>query len=221
MGISVAKHRLEILKLAKKEDVPMLLRTKKLSGVIKKCLKKCMNMVFGEDQEGEVKGYNMTPEPNWYQGKWRRALVKKYGTEELKGEKGMYRSRTIALSGPLDGRMHDHKMVSGKVLKLSGPLDGKMNERMMYTTDRSPITTRPIDGRFMGRAKSPTTLHGPFDATRGMVNSKSPRLIRPSDHERGESPICYSPYNKKIKHDSDYDDGYALWPTLFEDLKPT
>ncbi|CAL0320169.1 unnamed protein product [Lupinus luteus] len=208
MGISIAKHRLEILKLATKEDGPiMLLRTKKLSLVLKKCLRKCMSMVFRDDDNGDVKEY-MPQEANWHQGKWRRALVK--------GEKGMQRSRTIALSGPLDGRMHE-KMGCNKLLKLSGPIDGKMNERMMYT-NRSP---RPIDGRFMGIPKHPTLASGPLDS-RAMVHSRSPRLMKSSD-ERGDSPMGYSnsPYNNKTKGDTDYDDEYAMWPTLFEDLKPT
>ncbi|KAK7281454.1 hypothetical protein RIF29_09463 [Crotalaria pallida] len=207
MGISIAKHRLEILKLAKKEDGSSgaILRTKNLSGVIKKCLRKCMSMVFRDEEEAMMKEYTPHQEANWYQGKWRRALVK--------GEKGMQRSRTIALSGPLDGRLMHEKMVSSKFLKLSGPLEGKMNERMMYP-NRSP---KLVDGRFMGTPKSP--LSGPLDA-RAMVNGRSPRLIRPSD-ERVESPMGYnSPYNK-TKVDSDYDEEYAMWPTLFEDLKPT
>ncbi|XP_061350459.1 uncharacterized protein LOC133295632 [Gastrolobium bilobum] len=215
MGISIAKHRLEILKLVKKEDEAVI-NTKKLSGVIKKCLRKCFSkLVFS--QEEEVK--EIPPEPHWHQGnKWRRALMTRH--EELKGEKGMQRSRTIALSGPLDGRiMHDHKMMNNnKALKLSGPLDGKMNERVMYS-NRSPIVSRGLDGRFMGTAKSPR-LSGPVDA-RSMVNNRSPRIPRPFSDERVESPIGYnSPYNK-IRADPDYDDEYALWPTLFEDLKPT
>lgn len=207
MGISVAKHRLEILKLAKKEDGAVMVRTKKLSGVIKKCLRKCLSklQVFHDDEEEEAK--DATTEPNWYHGRWRGAMVRKH--------EGMHRSRTIALSGPLDGRMHEN-MVTGKVLKLSGPLDGKMNERVMLA-NRSPLmTTRPLEGRFLGTVKSPR-LSGPLDA-RAMVHNRSPRL-RPSD-ERPESPMAYSPYYK-TKGDSDYDDEYGLWPALFENLKPT
>ncbi|KAJ1440073.1 Sterile alpha motif/pointed domain superfamily [Sesbania bispinosa] len=214
MGISIAKHRLEILKLAKKEHESVL-RTNKLSEVIKKCLRKCLNKLVSHE-EG-VKDMMMPTEPNWHQqGKWRRALVTKHGTEELKGEKGMYRSRTIAFSGPLDGRMHE-KMVgnNNKVLKFSGPLDGKMNERMVQA-NRTPIVTRPLDGRFMGTEKSPR-LSGPID-TRALVNNRSPRLTRPTD-QWAESPMGYSPYSM-MRADSEYDD-YSLWPTLFEDLKPT
>lgn len=233
MGISIAKHRLEILKLAKKEDgVAAAAKTgNKLSGVIKKCLKKCFSkLVSKEDSNQEVMMMkDMPPEPNWYQGKWRRARHNGPTTnDELKGEKGVQRSRTIALSGPLDGNgriVHEKMVNNNKVMKLSGPLDGKVNgnnERVMYSNaNRSPIlsgaNTRPIDGRFMGSAKSPR-LSGPLDA-RSMVNNRSPRLPRPLD-DRAESPMGYSPYNK-VRGDADYDDDYGLWPTLFEDLKPT
>lgn len=219
MGVSIAKHRLEILKLAKKEDeaAAMATSTKNLSGVIKKCLRKCLSkLVFREE---EVKDTPLPPEPNWYQGKWRRALVTKHGTEELRGERGMQRSRTIAMSGPLDGRMHEKMMISNnKFLKLSGPLDGKMHERMV---NRSPVRTTSDHGRFMSTAKSPR-LSGPLDATAraALVSNRSPRLMMPSD-EWVDSPMGYnSPYNNKIRGDSDYDEN-ALWRTLFEDLKPT
>ncbi|XP_061350886.1 uncharacterized protein LOC133295962 [Gastrolobium bilobum] len=235
MGISIAKHRLEILKLVKKEESGAV-RPKKLSGVIKKCLRKCMNkFVFREDN---VKDMPLPPppplpppvEPDWYQGKWKGALVRKQGTEELiKEEKEIrvpkYKSRTIALSGPLDGRVHE-KIVSNKALKFSGPLDGRLNERMMYT-NRSPLISRTMDiGRFTSTAKSPR-VSGSLD-TRLLFENRSPRFTRtrPLDSTRAEteSPMGYSPYNKpKADFDYDYDDDddHTLWPTLFHDLKPT
>lgn len=215
MGISIAKHRLEILKLAKKEELAAKTSANKLSGVIKKCLRKCFSKLVSKEDHQEVK--EMPPEPNWYQGKWRRAR----------------HNGTIALSGPLDanGRIVHEKMVSNsKVMKLSGPLDGKVNggERVMYANaNRSPImggggggAPRPLDGRFMGSAKSPR-LSGPLDARPVAVsNNRSPRLPRALD-ERAESPMGYSPYNKVRTDHADYDDDYAMWPSLFEDLKPT
>ncbi|KAK7304729.1 hypothetical protein VNO77_42616 [Canavalia gladiata] len=213
MGISIAKHRLEILKLAKKEDGAVK-NSKKLSGVIKKCLKKCFSKLVSREDHQEMMMIkdNMPPEANWYQGKWKRAR---------------HNNGPIALSGPLDGNgriMHEKMVNNSKVMKLSGPLDGKVNnnnnERMVYaSSNRSPImnTNRALDGRFLGTTKSPR-LSGPLDA-RSMVSNRSPRLPRPLD-ERAESPMGYSPYNK-VRADADYDDDYALWPTLFEDLKPT
>ncbi|KAG4949735.1 hypothetical protein AAZX31_15G188200 [Glycine max] len=240
MGVSIAKHRLEILKLAKKEDGGVVVRSS-IKFSIKKCLRKCFSkLVSREDHhEAMIMLKDMPPEPNWYQGKWRRARHNG-NNEELKGEnnnnnnKGVQRNRTIALSGPLDGNgriIHEKMVNNNKVMKLSGPLDGKMNggnnERVnVYANaNRSPLMgattpTRALDGRFMGSTKSPR-LSGPLDARPTMVNSRSPRLPRPLD-DRADSPMGYSPYNIKVRADAaDYDDDYAMWPTLFEDLKPT
>ncbi|TKY54770.1 hypothetical protein E2542_SST19182 [Spatholobus suberectus] len=224
MGVSIAKHRLEILKLVKKEEGAA--RPKKLSGVIKKCLRKCMNkLVFREDDRmKDIPSMPVSvppPETNWYQAKWKGSLVRKQqGSEDLKEEKPlpvlpMYRSRTIALSGPLDGSRIHEKMVNNKALKLSGPLDGRMHERMM-NTNRSPLMSRPLDGRYVVTTKSPRV------DVRVMVENKSPRLPRPLDATRAEneSPLGYSPLNK-ANADFDYDDDHTLWPTLFQDLKPT
>ncbi|TKY73037.1 hypothetical protein E2542_SST01784 [Spatholobus suberectus] len=180
MGISIAKHRLEILKLARKEDGAVK-SSNRLSGVIRKCLRKCFSKLVSNHQEVTMVK-DMPPEPNWYQGKWRRARHNG-ADQELKG---VQRSRSIALSGPLDGNgrtVHEKMVNNSMVMKLSGPLDGKVigNERVMYANaNRSPLmsaTPRPLDGRFMGTAKSPR-LSGPLDA-RPMVNSRSPRLPRP------------------------------------------
>ncbi|CAJ1944704.1 unnamed protein product [Sphenostylis stenocarpa] len=236
MGISIAKHRLEILKLVKKEGGGRGGgRPKKLSGVIKKCLRKCMNKFVSRDGDHVVKGVpslmpvSVTPpDINWYQGKLKGSpIVRKQleGCEDVKEEKPlpvppMYRSRTIALSGPLDGSriMHD-KMVHNRALKLSGPLDGRMHERIM-NCNRSPLIPRPLDARFLAATKSPR-VSGPLDP-RVTVENKSRRLRRPSDSTRAdiESPMSYSPYNKP-KADFDYDDDHTLWPSLFQDLKPT
>ncbi|KAH1042218.1 hypothetical protein AAZX31_09G086300 [Glycine max] len=249
MGVSIAKHRLEIIKLAKKEvggggAVMMMRSSSSIKFSIKKCLRKCFSKLVSREDHHEAMMATtamMATEPNWYQGKWRRARHNG-NNEDLKGDnnnnnnnnnKGVQRSRTIALSGPLDGNgriIHEKMMNNNKVMKLSGPLDGKMNggnnERVnMYASaNRSPLMsantpTRPLDGRFMGSVKSPR-LSGPLDARPTMVNSRSPRLTRPLD-DRTESPMGYSPYNKVRADAADYDDDYAMWPTLFEDLKPT
>ncbi|KAL5183476.1 hypothetical protein HKD37_17G047355 [Glycine soja] len=252
MGISIAKHRLEILKLVKKQEGGGAARpNKKLSGVIKKCLRKCMNKFVVSHDHHAVKHMPcsmvnvsvpppLPPPPHeisWYhQGKLKGSLVRKQqqGSEELKEEKKekpfpvppIYRSRTIALSGPLEygGRMHHEKMVHSRALKLSGPLDGRMHERMMMmnsTNSRTPLMPGPLDARFVATTKSPR-VSGPLDP-RVLVENRSPRLPRPSDAVRAEteSPMGYSPYNKP-KADFDFDDDdHTLWPSLFQDLKPT
>ncbi|XP_027916840.1 uncharacterized protein LOC114176108 [Vigna unguiculata] len=242
MGISIAKHRLEILKLVKREGRGGGRRPKNLSGVIKKCLRKCMNKFVSREDDGDgdddrvVKGVPSLmpvsmapPEINWYEGKVRgSSVVRKQQEGSEEEEKAlpvppMYRSRTIALSGPLDGSriMHD-KMVHNRALKLSGPLDGRMHERMMMiNSNRSPLIPRSLDARFVATAKSPR-LSGHLDPRPMPAESKSPRPPRPSDSTRpdNESPMAYSPYNKP-RADFDYDDDHTLWPSLFQDLKPT
>ncbi|KAL5100820.1 hypothetical protein RYX36_005147 [Vicia faba] len=195
MGISVAKHRLEILKLVNKQNDKVPKNTNKFSLVIKKYIKKCLSKaILHKEEKKNMNMISLQQEQNWNQGKWRRALV----SEELKGEKGMHRNRKIAFSGPLDGRMYDEKMVNTnkKMLKFSGPLDGKMNERKMVYTNRSPMRNRPIDGRFV-------------DTT-----TRSPRFSGPI------SPIDYHCLYNKTKDYYDFEDS-EMWHALFEDLKPT
>jgi hypothetical protein len=214
MGITIAKHRLEILKLVKKEEEP--LRPKNF---FKKCFKKCMSkLVFREDNvKKNTLSPAVLPDPNWYQGqKWKGALMKE---ENIQKKVPVYRSRTMPYSGPLDGRMHEKKMINNKALKLSGPIDGRlMNERMVYT-NRSPLrSNKPIDGRFTGTIQSPR-VSGLLDS-RMLFENRSPRITRTSVET--DSPMGYSsPYYTKPKGDFDFDDEHSLWPTLFQDLNPT
>ena len=197
MGISVAKHRLEILQLAKKEYG---VKPRKLSAVIKKCLRKCVRK-FGFGEEAEI--VKAIPEPDWCHEKWRSAFVRKQGneSEEVKEERPFHRTRGLSLSGPLDGRMQE-KVLPNKVLRLSGPIDGSTYERSMYT-DRSPVMSRAQDGRSI---KSPILPGSP--------DSRSPKPTTP------ESPRANG-HCSMAKVDIDFDDDHALWPTLFQDLKPT
>ncbi|XP_054807091.1 uncharacterized protein LOC129309513 [Prosopis cineraria] len=226
MGVSIAKHRLEILKLAHNDYGAHLHhhRPRKLSGVIKNYIRKCVRklVVFREEDRSssdqkEFPGGGR--EPDWYyHEKWRGAVERKPAGEEFqKPVTAMNRTRRIALSGPLDGRTMNEKMVnSNKVLRLSGPLDGKKQERWLYT-NRSPVASgRPM----MGSMKSPRSS-GPLDPRLVMTECKSPRFSRPSD-ARPQSPMSFSPCLNKTKGDFDFDeDDHTLWPTLFQDLKPT
>ncbi|CAK8534500.1 unnamed protein product [Lathyrus sativus] len=166
MGISVAKHRLEILKLVNNQNDKVPKNTNKFSLVIKKCIKKCLSkLIFHQEKEKNMNMFSLQQEQSWNQGKWRRALV----SEELKGEKGMHRNRRVAFSGPLDGRMYNEKMVitNKNMLKFSGPLDGKVSERKMVYTNRSPVRNRPIEGRsprFSGPI-SPIDFHCLYNKT--------------------------------------------------------
>ncbi|XP_028760771.1 uncharacterized protein LOC114719434 [Neltuma alba] len=229
MGISIAKHRLEILKLAH-HDYGRLHRPKKISGVIKNYMRKCLRkfVLFREQDPPSDQKDSPSPEPHWYyQEKWRGAMERKqYGSEEFQKENNninkplpaMNRTRRVALSGPLDGRMmmNEKAVSTNKVLRLSGPLDGKKQERLLYP-NRSPLVSgKPM----MGSVKSPRSS-GPLDPRLVMMDCKSPRMSRPSDARPG-SPLSFSPYLNKTKSDFDFDeDDHTLWPTLFQDLKPT
>ncbi|KAK4265295.1 hypothetical protein QN277_026364 [Acacia crassicarpa] len=239
MGVSIAKHRLEILKLAHSDDYSPHRRPdhhhhrhpKKLSGVIKSYLRKYLKKLVPFRDEVPCSNHKdmptCDPEPNnwYYQEKWRGAMERKHGSDEFQKENknnnfkpAMNRTRSTALSGPLNGRMTSEKLVNTKVLRLSGPLDGKRHERLL-SPNRSPLVSgKPI----MGPVRSPRSS-GPLDPRLLMMECKSPRLSRPSDANRPDSPLSFSPYlNKTNGGDFDFDfDDHKLWPTLFRDLKPT
>ncbi|KAG2718938.1 hypothetical protein I3843_03G235100 [Carya illinoinensis] len=241
MGISVAKHRLEILKLARKEN---RVGPGTLSGLIlainktKKCLNKCINkLVFRDDVS-----FKAAPEMIHYREHWRGGLLRRHKSEDVKEDdhKPVLTKRSITLSGPLDGRVQEKVMVNTRSLKLSGPLDGRQQERIMYTA-RSPRLSGPLDRRVqerMGYTAKNTRLPGPIDGwvpERSIITTKSPMLsghvtegrmqerlmVRspgPPDG-RVSSPMVSSKYNQE-KVDVDYDD-HSLWATLFHDMKPT
>ncbi|KAF5482264.1 hypothetical protein F2P56_002849 [Juglans regia] len=242
MGISVAKHRLEILKLARKEN---RVGPGALSGLIlainktKKCLNKCINkLVFRDDVS-----FKAGPEMMQYREHWRGGLLRRHKNEDVKEDdyKPALKKRSITLSGPLDGRVQEKVMVNTRSLKLSGPLDGRQQERIMYTA-RSPRLSGPLDRRVQEKmvytAKSPR-LPGPIDGwvpERSIITTKSPMLsgnvmdgrlmqerlmVRSPGPLDGKvsSPMVSSQYNQE-KVDVDYDD-HSLWATLFHDMKPT
>ncbi|MED6137298.1 hypothetical protein PIB30_063755 [Stylosanthes scabra] len=241
MGITIAKHRLEILKLVNKQQqlhpLPPNRTNKNLSSLLKRCLRKCINKLNMHSHTHTHQTQPPPPqiEPNWqHQGKW-KGMVRKQASEEKEDQKPaalpvppIYRSKTIALSGPLDGRMHDKLAAANKAIKLSGPIDGRMHDRMMVYTNRSPLryasAIRPVVDSRLTRGPR---LSGPLDA-RLMVENRSPRMpiLRNSDASRlvepDESPLGFSP-GDKLDFDFDVDDvdDHTLWPKLFQDLKPT
>ncbi|XP_054820771.1 uncharacterized protein LOC129319716 [Prosopis cineraria] len=200
MGISVAKHRLEILKLAKKENAA----NKNLSRVVKKCWKKCVRK-FVASRDEAVK--EIPCEPSWRierRGSMKEEKPKPMGTPK--------RMRSLTLSGPLEGRVHEKVITNHKGLTLSGPLDGRL-----VHPNQSPMISRPIDyGRTIGLAVSPRVSGFP------MPGSRSPRANWASDVV-ADSPIGFSPsyHNKNAKSEYDYDGENTQWLAMFQDLKPT
>ncbi|KAI4344216.1 hypothetical protein L6164_011467 [Bauhinia variegata] len=112
MGISIGKHRLEILKLAKKEINGG--HPRKLSGVVNKCLKKCASiLVFCQDTA--VKDMRHVPKGRRKQGIQKR----------------VHRTRTRALSGHLDGRMQERFRMAhtNRNPKIPRTVDGRSPEK--------------------------------------------------------------------------------------------
>ncbi|KAE8705897.1 Major facilitator superfamily protein isoform 1 [Hibiscus syriacus] len=144
MGISVAKHRLVILKLARKEvrEAPNGL-SKLILAIVKS--RKCFNRYVNKLVHHETaKALPLpAPEPVSYKDKWREALSKR--NKEMKIEHHpLQKTRTIAKSGPLDYRGQEKLLVTPRSLKLSGPLDRKLQERLVFSY-KSPIISGSVD----------------------------------------------------------------------------
>ena len=202
MGISVAKHRLEILKLARKEVGVGPKSFSKLVSALNKTRKniaKCLHKLIFHDVVS-IKRLP-EPEPTLYQEQCKGAIMTRtYKSEkEIKVEKPVLKPRRIAKSGPLDGRVAQENLtVANRSLKLSGPLDRSMQERAMFTY-RTP--SGPIDGR--------------------MYANRSPKLSGPVDR-RPPSPRVYADSSKeRLSSGGGGFDDQTLWATLFQDLKPT
>ncbi|XP_030546661.1 uncharacterized protein LOC115752557 [Rhodamnia argentea] len=231
MGISVAKHRLEILKLAKKERggprpisglVMALNRTKTSVG------KYISKLVF-HDQERDVRA---SPEPNRYRDQWRGALLsKKHKSEkeEVKEKTIVHQDRrNMALSGPLvDGRVQDKYLLAHKSQKFSGPLDNRAHQKPVFAPPRCPspkFSSGPLDRRVHEKAypmRSPK-LTGPLD---GRVQERftvprSPKLSGPLERTAHSPKRLWSDPNK-VKMDAYEYDEQSLWTKLFNDMKPT
>ncbi|XP_050212746.1 uncharacterized protein LOC126664416 [Mercurialis annua] len=159
MGISVAKHRLEILKLARKEAGALsgirnaINRTKKS---IKRCISK---LVFHEEQVFKALPEPVRPVPHTEQ--WRGGLTRKYKSDKEIFQTPGSKIRRQAKSGPLDGRliMPENLLQNQRALKLSGPLDGKVHDRLVFAY-KSPKFYGNSEGRVQqklvaGGGKSP------------------------------------------------------------------
>ncbi|KAG8652005.1 uncharacterized protein LOC110617849 [Manihot esculenta] len=196
MGISIAKHRLEILKLARKEAGPG--GTTALSKFIfavnetKKNLKKCIcRFVFHEDPVLKV-----LPEPPPRRG----ALTRKYKSDnDVRIDKPpVVRTRRQAKSGPLDGRVPGSFMVHHRNINLSGPLDGRVPENLM------PIMPKSLK------------LSGPLD---GKVNDRLAFAYRSKQKQTGTARLSDDSKQGRVRND-DFDE-QSLWAQLFQDMKPT
>lgn len=248
----MAKHRLEILKLARKEQPKSLSRlVLAISKTRKRFSKYLSKLVLHDHQAMEMSAGTEFPDSAAAaaaaaQGQyWRSSggalmLRKQRSQDDFKEVKPVIKNRSIALSGPLDGRVQERLMMSSstgnncKGLKLSGPLDGKLHQdRYQMYANRSPRFHGTPDG-FKRAILPPERLvpttatvrspkfSGPTDGF--WVTNRSPKLSGPLDG-RAVSPSTFSPYEKKEKENmldyDDDDDDQSLWSTLFQDMKPT
>ncbi|KAM7268596.1 hypothetical protein ACFE04_010762 [Oxalis oulophora] len=190
MGISVAKHRLEILKLARKEVCANSNGLAKLVSALNKTKKVFTKYLSKKGSSHEVAIIRSQTEAVGRKSEdWGRPVILP-----------KIRTRAIAKSGPLDGRLmiQDKMMISNNKLslKLSGPLDRKVNDRLVFAY-KSPKLSRPLDGR----------VHDPPNKS---PISKTTNFV---------SPKVYRDYRKEKV--GDFYDDQSLWSTLFQDLKPT
>ncbi|KAE8713949.1 Major facilitator superfamily protein isoform 1 [Hibiscus syriacus] len=211
MGISVAKHRLEILKLARKETGEAPNSLAKLILAINKT-RKCVNKYVNKLVHQENHAIKPFPESVCHQDQWRVALTlsrkAKNKKELMKIEQPVVRTRKVAKSGPLDYRGQDKLLVPPRSLKLSGPLDRKMQEKVIFNY-RSPITSDPADIAMAAQERLMLTN-----------GCRSPKLSVPLCFVRTPSPKIYGDHYKQEKAGEDYDD-QTLWAELFQDMKPT
>lgn len=206
MDITVAKHRLEILKLARKErgGRGTTLSSNGLSRLVlainktKKLLAKNLSKFSFHRASTHLALSELKP----YRTQWTGALKKLESSKEQRQEKAIVTTRSMVMkSGPLDRRMQDKLMVTSRNLSASGPLDGRVQEKLMYP-NRSPMKSGPLDRRYKDSAVYPSRINksGPLDAK------------------------CFSP---RLNHYSQEmipaDDGvvYSQWSLMFQDMKPT
>ncbi|XP_009766328.1 uncharacterized protein [Nicotiana sylvestris] len=199
MGITIAKHRLEILKLARKEGGTTSNGLSRLVLAINKT-KKLISKNFSKLSFHRTSTHLALSELKPYRTQWTGALKMLESSKEQREEKAIVTTRNTMKSGPLDRRMQDKMMVTSRNLSVSGPLDGKIQEKLMYP-NRSPMKSGPLDRRYQNSAVYPSRSNksGPLHA-KGM----SPRL----NH-----------YNQEM---TQADDGvYSQWSLMFQDMKPT
>ncbi|CAH8327363.1 unnamed protein product [Eruca vesicaria subsp. sativa] len=203
-GITVAKHRLEILKLSKSETETLSSyhhrpASAKFISVLIKATKSIGNrfnkwFFLVETAVIEPVMEKQSPEPSSrgeafvsgnIKANDKRATVK---VEMLP----VIRKKRIAKSGPLDikHRMQDKTtFTANRSMNLSGPLDQSVQERLLLAY-RSPVVSGQLDGNLNERLK----ISGPLK-------------------ERPPSPSVYVEYSRR--------DDDTRWAALFHNLKPT
>ncbi|XP_027070705.1 uncharacterized protein [Coffea arabica] len=203
LGINVAKHRLEILKLVRKDVGGNLNGLSRLVLAFNKTKKLFVKKVgkWGFPSRNSTNHHAPSLDMCTYPTPWSGALRRFTSAKE---DKPVIASRDVMKSGPLDSRVQQEKkmMLTNKCLSISGPLDGKLQDRWMLA-NWSPMRPGVTDGK--GRDR-----HG--------YGNRSPGLYAPWEG-RGMSPMRNHYYEGKVGYATD-DGGPSLWSLMFQDLKP-
>lgn len=236
LGINVARHRLEILKLARKELggtsstinnglSKLVLATKKL--FTKKNNKNSPPLSI------DMSAYQNR---NQWSGALKRLSSNSNSKEQKKQEKKTIimtpppplssRKKNVMRSGPLDRRtqqMQDRGAITNKCLSVSGPLDGTSIPEKWMAVNWSPIRAVPIDGKWRSEKSSYGYGIG--------IGSRSPSNYNYSPWEGRTSPnLSPSPLSYHHQHyyhqanvggEIDEEGAQSLWALMFQDLKPT
>ncbi|CAN8270748.1 unnamed protein product [Cochlearia groenlandica] len=212
LGITVSEHRLEIIKLSKRETQGVLgtyrnrpASTKFICAVIRatRSIRNQFNKWLYLGGTSLVEPLKEKEKKSLPQACHDEAFVS--GINKVKTEKDelqvpklpMIKKKRIAKSGPLDLKHRTQEKhttyACNRSLNLSGPLDRNVQERLVLAY-RSPVVSGPLDGNLNERLR----LSGP--------------LLKGG--RRPQSPSVYvEDYNKR--------DNDTRWDTLFHDLKPT
>ncbi|XP_052198400.1 uncharacterized protein LOC127805685 [Diospyros lotus] len=200
MGISVAKHRLEILKLARKEVGENPQSISRLLLAIKQAKKGFSKWVFRGQSAGRAMS-DLAP----FRAHWTGALRKYKSSKEFSNEKVAITNRRTLKSGPLDSTVQGSLMVTaGRSLQsVSGPLDRDLQERMT-SINRSPTASVPPGGRVLQERFLIANKHQD-EAWHLDERCLSPKLN--GFHGKGKMIA-----GKEIQ---------PLWSIMFQDMKPT
>ncbi|GAA0160754.1 hypothetical protein LIER_17235 [Lithospermum erythrorhizon] len=196
MGILVAKHRLEILKLARKDvEIKPNGMTRLVSAISKTKRLLAKKLSSSNKHASPMPMSEVTPYRTQWTGALRRINGGGGGVRELshdnKQNAFVTRRRHTMKSGPLDLRVQEKLMVTNRSLSASGPLDGKVNERIRNNnwTPRRAVGHVHVHGS--------TTKSGPLGV--------SPKI----------NFYC------KDKNGSGFEEVNSLWSLMFQDMKPT
>ncbi|KAL6549643.1 hypothetical protein OROHE_008375 [Orobanche hederae] len=194
IGISVARHRLEILKLARRELKGSIHGFSRLVSAVNRTRKLITRNI---SKLGSPFPFHTAPDRSLYQNHWSGALkrISIKAKQKQQDQKAiMISSRNMKWSGTTNTTSHH----SG-----SEHLDRKMQERIVYP-NWSPMVSRSTD-------------NGQVKERSGYDICKSPTEFRAIDR-LGLSPQVNYYRSGKV---ADRDGVESPWSLMFQDMKPT